>query len=411
LLDQTFSFPWKEFAESFGKVMGVTLELSPGTIEWKERKNIYESLSPPHISVPIALPGIPGFILLVVSKSDFLLLLENLLHVSADALSQQDPSFFDQFLAFFYSQLIACTQDFDQIKALSPRITGPQDMSFEGYLSLDIAVTLPFGNSLARLLVTPEFLDGWRKKRLGEEPTPASLLTDVETTLCVEAGRTFLTAEEITNLHTGDFLLLNHPFFIPESERARIFLTYKGRPLFRGNLKDGKIKILEMPLQHEAFTPLGGHSMAQSTSSAKGATPNPLTRPQHSEDESSHEEHEDEELKDEPFEESPEENEETAELTEAEALKIQGLSINISNEPLQIEKIPLPVVVQLAELTMTLGEISSLQPGNLLDLDVRPENGVCLVVNGRIFANGELVLIGENVGVRIKEIGQQPSPS
>ena len=51
----------------------------------------------------------------------------------------------------------------------------------------------------------------------------------------------------------------------------------------------------------------------------------------------------------------------------------------------------------------------ALQPGNLLDLDVRPENGVTLVANGKVFGQGELILIGDNVGVRITEIGfEQP---
>ena len=60
---------------------------------------------------------------------------------------------------------------------------------------------------------------------------------------------------------------------------------------------------------------------------------------------------------------------------------------------------------------MSVEKLSSLQQGNLLDLDIRPENGVMLVVNGKVFGNGELVLIGDNVGVRIKEIGftQQPN--
>jgi flagellar motor switch protein FliN/FliY len=54
---------------------------------------------------------------------------------------------------------------------------------------------------------------------------------------------------------------------------------------------------------------------------------------------------------------------------------------------------------------MSIDKLISLQPGNLLNLDIRPENGVMLVVNGKIFGQGELILIGDNVVVRIKEIG------
>lgn len=70
-----------------------------------------------------------------------------------------------------------------------------------------------------------------------------------------------------------------------------------------------------------------------------------------------------------------------------------------------IQEIPLSVVVEVGRLQMSLQKLTELQPGNVLELNVRPENGVDLVVNGRCVARGELLLLGDALGVRVLDIG------
>jgi len=53
---------------------------------------------------------------------------------------------------------------------------------------------------------------------------------------------------------------------------------------------------------------------------------------------------------------------------------------------------------------MSVKKMLELQPGNLLELDIHPENGVDLVVNGKRIAKGELIKLGEALGVRILDI-------
>jgi flagellar motor switch protein FliN/FliY len=133
-----------------------------------------------------------------------------------------------------------------------------------------------------------------------------------------------------------------------------------------------------MPLQHEAFLPSGGISMATRTPLRKE---NPPAPPE--------EEAENPETPTEAENPSPEEQqpEESLEWQEEE------------------EKAEEAVIVELAELVMSVEKLSTLQPGNLLDLDIRPENGASLVVNGKVIGRGELISIGDSVGIRITEIG------
>ena len=46
-----------------------------------------------------------------------------------------------------------------------------------------------------------------------------------------------------------------------------------------------------------------------------------------------------------------------------------------------------------------------IEVGNLLDISLRPNNEVILTLNGKAIAKAELIRIGENLGVRILELG------
>lgn len=69
------------------------------------------------------------------------------------------------------------------------------------------------------------------------------------------------------------------------------------------------------------------------------------------------------------------------------------------------ENIKLPVIVEVGRIQMTVDTLLKLEPGNLLDLNIQPEAGVDLVVNGNRVGKGELIQVGEMVGVRVLEIG------
>jgi len=68
--------------------------------------------------------------------------------------------------------------------------------------------------------------------------------------------------------------------------------------------------------------------------------------------------------------------------------------------------VPLSVTVEVARLSITLNKLLALQPGNTLDLAITPEQGVNLTVNGKIVGRGELMQIGETLGIQITEVAR-----
>lgn len=79
-----------------------------------------------------------------------------------------------------------------------------------------------------------------------------------------------------------------------------------------------------------------------------------------------------------------------------------------AEEPKQLlapREVPLNVVVEVGRVQMNVEKLLALEPGNLLELNIHPEQGVDLVINSKKVGKGELIRIGDNLGVRILEIG------
>ena len=66
--------------------------------------------------------------------------------------------------------------------------------------------------------------------------------------------------------------------------------------------------------------------------------------------------------------------------------------------------IPLEISVELGRTRMTLKQVLELDKGSLIELDKLTGEYADILVNGKIIARGEVVVIGENFGVRITEI-------
>ncbi|HEX3031782.1 MAG TPA: flagellar motor switch phosphatase FliY, partial [Bacillota bacterium] len=69
-----------------------------------------------------------------------------------------------------------------------------------------------------------------------------------------------------------------------------------------------------------------------------------------------------------------------------------------------IMDVPLQITVELGKTRKTIKEILELGPGSVLELDKLAGEPVDLLVNGKLVAKGEVVVIDENFGVRVTDI-------
>ena len=69
--------------------------------------------------------------------------------------------------------------------------------------------------------------------------------------------------------------------------------------------------------------------------------------------------------------------------------------------------IPLQVTVELGRTKRSVKEILELTTGSIIELDKLAGEPVDILVNNRLIAKGEVVVIDENFGVRVTDIISQ----
>jgi flagellar motor switch protein FliN/FliY len=81
-----------------------------------------------------------------------------------------------------------------------------------------------------------------------------------------------------------------------------------------------------------------------------------------------------------------------------------GGDLNLTQSISLILDIPLDVSVQLGKTSKTIKEVLELTEGSIIQLDKLAGEAVELLVNGKLIARGEVVVIDENYGIRITSI-------
>jgi flagellar motor switch protein FliN/FliY len=69
--------------------------------------------------------------------------------------------------------------------------------------------------------------------------------------------------------------------------------------------------------------------------------------------------------------------------------------------------IPLQISVELGRVKMVVKDVVELGSGSIIEIDKAAGEPVDVLVNGKVVARGEVVVIEDNFGVRITEILSQ----
>ena len=78
-----------------------------------------------------------------------------------------------------------------------------------------------------------------------------------------------------------------------------------------------------------------------------------------------------------------------------------------AGEPLGIDglrDVPVSVSIELGRARLPLADVLSLAPGSLVMLDRAAHEPVDLYVGGRLYARGEVVVVGEKYGIRVTSL-------
>ena len=402
------AFPWKDYSYLMGQVLDLpNLKLEPLNVEWKLPESFKDELGHDPIFHPFSVSPLEGLLYLLIPKAD----LKNLFEVTIiknsvkstepmhaeEWLQDWEKEWQEEFYQYLSLQAIQAFQKVNFDSSFSPQILYEGGLPTAPCLSIDLNLFTPNKTVRVRLLINQEMRQSLKQKytptSLAFPPNLSQALTAI---IHVSIGHTTLSKNEWRSAKPGDFLLLDSCTLLPGDEKGRVVLRVNNTPIFRAKIKDGSLKLLEYPLLQEVQTPMAKEHDEEFDEAFDTE-----------DDSSSNGNHEID-----PFE-NEEETESTAlslsddNLDAESEEKASSLSKDLLEKTnkhtslVKLETIPLTLSVEIARLQISVEQLSRLAPGNLLDLNVTPENGVDLVVNGYCVGKGELLKLGETLGVRI----------
>jgi flagellar motor switch protein FliN/FliY len=104
----------------------------------------------------------------------------------------------------------------------------------------------------------------------------------------------------------------------------------------------------------------------------------------------------------------------TNQVTQDEKVNIRPVQFQSFDEPsirgtmpeniALIQDVPLKITVELGRTVKKISEILEFSPGTIIELDKLVGEPLDILVNGQYVANGEVVVIDENYGIRVTDI-------
>lgn len=388
-------FPWEDFSSRLSRAFDREgLNIQPGEISWCGKEDLYKGLGEVPYPLIFSVPPLKGHVCWVMPAQEIALLAAFLLTKQSHPLDFYDPELQEGFYRFLALEVLYHFSQTSFDKTLFPILTPETILPDEDSLVWNLSIHLEGHAVWGRLIISPEFrrslVQYFAEK--GSPQISEKMAQTVDIIVHVEAGKAHLTLKEWQAVEEGDFILLDSCSLDSEHLDGRVMLTVNSKRVFRAKLKEGTLKILELPLLHEVDS-----FMEKQPENSENEDLSDLDL---SEDES-----EDEDL----FEDEDENL-----LTEqepkilSEPQEIPSVAAQKPKPPIiATEDIPMTLTVEIGQIQMPMDRLLKLEPGNLLEIDIHPENGVDLTINGKVVARGELIRVGETIGVRLLHLGKK----
>lgn len=430
-------FPWGELSKRLAAVFEhPTFSIRPGEVAWRAKESLFEGLEQSPRPFQFTLPSLQGNAWWLIPNYALLKLAGSLLTDADHRTDLLDETVTGTFVQFLLYEVLFQIEQLPTSTILSPVLNAVSTLPDEDALCRDIEISIDSQTLFSRLVISPELRQSWveyHHQHHAQIALNEELAKIVDVTLHIEIGKTDLTLQEWSTVELGDCLLLDHCSLKPDTFEGKVLLTIDRRETLRAKLKDGNLKILELPVYHEVDTPMANENEHDDEEDEDLFSD--LEFPE--DDDEDFDEFDEDELSD--FDENPlEAGEEESlseaeegvptEATESEASAVEEGAAALTEEkaefveqeetippaavveeakgPMTPGEIPVTIIVEAGCIQMTMEQLLQLEPGNLLELNVRPESNVDLTINGKVVGKGELIKLGEALGVRVLKLGR-----
>lgn len=433
-------FPYKAISKNLGDSLGIQdFKIDESDSGFKEPHEFLSPFSSPCL-IQAVKSSLDGQAFLCVAQEDIKVFMSKVLGVDPNSSQFYSQEIVDSFFTFLGIETLSQVNSLCFNKMLPFKLSNEKDLPQDPSFCLDIWLEAFQERMLLRLIIPQTMRKSFKSfslKTFGTQPSKEHL-SSLNLTVQVEAGRSQFSLDAIHKLKLNDFLLIDSLYFDPEGEKS-CYLSVHDFQLFYAQCENSSLKILEIPLHHEVQVAMVNKNNIPPPSSASNPEEDPPN--EHSEknaegdepvdmypideneepfaDEAEEKEEvlsENEDPEEEDFDEDLELQENAPRMKEAvkapaseikpEHIEIpQATGVPLGKGEITLRDIPVTLVFELAQMTMNAQEMLELSPGSLLDLGTTPTSQVLLSVNGKVIGKGELLRVGDSLGVRILELG------
>lgn len=333
------------------------IQIETGEINWQTEDSSFENNN----IKKITLTPLKGDLFLLMQNDDIKKIAIDLMVQEENTKQLFSESETKAFYDFILLEALSSLDKMQVFEGTNPKISSIKSIS-SPYLVIDIKVTINSTTYLASLCLSQEFRRSWQNHIKNKK---IDLNKSFEVPLSLQCGQVNIKKEMFDNLKKGDFVILDELSYYPLYQKNLATLYLENTPLFLIKIKENKVKLLDYASYYEV---------------------NEFMEKEENIDEN-------EDIEEEIYEEEEDQEEIKEEVLE----KVEEKNIDINN-------VPITLTIEIAKIKMTLEKLMQLTPGNLLDLNISPEEEINITISGKKVAKGELLNLGETLGVRITNI-------
>ena len=374
------AFPWEDVSMKIASLFHLPeLSVLPRKTQFLTAGEITSGLGAGFVTIALDMTPLNGQAFWLMGREDVAKLTALTLTTSNGNKGFASPKFQEGFYTFLGTQIVHAIDALHPFHDLSLKIGKASPLPQQESLCTDIEIHHPKHTLWGRLVCPASFHQAFKTHFSTQEPEPltSEQTRHIDVTLQLEIGRTQLTLAHWQAVSVGDFILLDRCTFDPTTLKGTVTLMLHQTPLLRARIKDNSLKIVDYAFYREEQSPM-----------------NPQMPDEHPEEMFDKEEI------------PPAEFEEEGQSDENHLWNRENDQNHSIEKMISTKEIPLLLTVEVARLHITLDKLLQLSPGNVLELPVKPEQGVDITVGGKKVAKAELVRLGEMLGVKILQMGE-----
>lgn len=402
-------FDWEKFDAELKAILNASAHLKTTVKGWMAPNQIFAGLGGKLLPLVIEWSPLHPPVFFITDQQNIKELMASVFQSQEAANYFYDADYVQGFYHYFAAEVLQAIEKQNFASPLAPRLgLDPEDfrqtLGEEPCFVMDLALTFDGKNFWGRILVSESFRREWKRyfAHIGAPQLSEEMKEKVLVDIGLEVAHTRLSFKEWKKVKEGDFILLDHCSYDPALHKGGVMLTLKQKPIFRGRFKEGGIKITNYPVYEEVSDTMNNDPFSKDFDADEEDDDDLYSDLEEDEDSEFEDEEEDILAGLEPRKSPP--AKEKAKEGDKETLVKAALAPpdeEAAPSSISTEDLPIHVTVEVGKVRMSVGSLLKLTPGNLLELNVSPEQGVDLVVNGKKIGRGELIRIGDILGVRI----------